>query len=199
MGDQRSPAITMVPRADAAGLSCCGEADACWADQVRVGPNGEIIATITDDRDDGPLKRMHEDIGNNISFHQTKSLKKTDNPSGHAIIFLGTSSIFALRSDPRPALCYVMNGRCATSCRHRGSPRCSSSTNSVFYHRRNRGRWHRPATPSPGPPVLRPSANGSRSTPAAGNATHRHSRVSAGHMRRDLQSQLDSYAPIFAQ
>ena len=77
MGDQRSPAITMVPRAHAAGLFCCGEADACWADQVRVGPNGEIIPTITDDRDDGPLKRMHEDIGNNISFHQTKSLKET--------------------------------------------------------------------------------------------------------------------------
>jgi hypothetical protein len=45
-------------------VSCCGEADAYWADQVRIGPNGEIIAAITDDREDGPLRRMHEDIGN---------------------------------------------------------------------------------------------------------------------------------------
>jgi hypothetical protein len=28
-------------------VSCCGEADAYWADQVRVGPDGEVIATIT--------------------------------------------------------------------------------------------------------------------------------------------------------
>ena len=34
-------------------VSCCGEADAYWADQVRVGPNGEIIAAITDDREAG--------------------------------------------------------------------------------------------------------------------------------------------------
>ena len=61
MEDQRSPAITMVPRAHAAGHNTTRfllrKADAYWADQVRVGPNGEIIATITDDRDDGPLKR----------------------------------------------------------------------------------------------------------------------------------------------
>jgi hypothetical protein len=91
-------------------VSCCGEADAYWADQVRVGPNGQIIATITDDRDDGPLKRMHEDIGNKYIVPPNKITKKDGNPTGHAIIFLGTSSIFGLRSEPRPVLCYVMNG-----------------------------------------------------------------------------------------
>ena len=88
----------------------CGEADAYWADQVRVGPNGEIIAAITDDREDGPLKRMHEDIGNKYIVPSNKITKKDGNPTGHAIIFLGTSSIFGLRSDPRPVLCYVMSG-----------------------------------------------------------------------------------------
>ena len=91
-------------------VSCCGEADAYWADQIRVGPDGEIIATITDDRDDGPLKRMHEDIGNKYIVPPNKITKKDGNPTGHAIIFLGTSSIFGLRSEPRPVLCYVMNG-----------------------------------------------------------------------------------------
>ena len=91
-------------------VSCCGEADAYWADQVRVGPNGEIIAAITDDREDGPLRRMHEDIGNKYIVPPNKIIKKDVNPTGHAIIFLGTSSIFGLRSEPRPVLCYVMNG-----------------------------------------------------------------------------------------
>jgi hypothetical protein len=91
-------------------VSCCGEADAYWADQVRVGPNGEIIAAITDDREDGPLRRMHEDIGNKYIVPPNKIIKKNVHPTGHAIIFLGTSSIFGLRSEPRPVLCYVMNG-----------------------------------------------------------------------------------------
>jgi hypothetical protein len=66
-------------------VSCCGEADAYWADQVRVGPNGEIIAAITDDREDGPLRRMHEDIGNKYIVPLNKIIKKDVNPTGHAI------------------------------------------------------------------------------------------------------------------
>jgi hypothetical protein len=80
------------------------------ASQLRVGPDGEIIATITDDRDDEPSKRMHENIGNEYIVPPNKITKKDGNPTGHAIIFLGTSSIFGLRSEARPVLCYVMNG-----------------------------------------------------------------------------------------
>jgi hypothetical protein len=53
---------------------------------------------------------MHEDIGNKYIVPPNKITKKDGNPTGHAIIFLGTSSIFGLRSEPRPVLCYVMNG-----------------------------------------------------------------------------------------
>ncbi len=47
------------------GQSCCGQADAYWADDVHVatGHNGEkyTIARITDTRDDGNLAgRQHE-------------------------------------------------------------------------------------------------------------------------------------------
>jgi len=48
--------------------SCCGEADAYWADDIHVatGHNGEkfIIARITDNRDDAQLgNRQHEEVG----------------------------------------------------------------------------------------------------------------------------------------
>jgi hypothetical protein len=48
--------------------SCCAEGDAYWADVVHVetdergGPQ-RVIAEITDERDDGPLGRVHENIG----------------------------------------------------------------------------------------------------------------------------------------
>jgi len=50
------------------GYSCCGEADAYWADDVHVatGHNGEkfIVARITDTRDDAQLAgRQHEEDG----------------------------------------------------------------------------------------------------------------------------------------
>jgi hypothetical protein len=50
------------------GRSCCGEADAYWADDVHVasGHNGEkfIIVRITDTRDDAELAgRQHEELG----------------------------------------------------------------------------------------------------------------------------------------
>ena len=39
-------------------VSCCGEADAYWADSFVV-EDGKTIAIITDTRDDAPLKRPH--------------------------------------------------------------------------------------------------------------------------------------------
>jgi hypothetical protein len=53
---------------------------------------------------------MHEDIGNKYIVPPNKIIKRDVKQTGHAIIFLGTSSILGLRSEPRPVLCYVMNG-----------------------------------------------------------------------------------------
>ena len=50
---------------DNPAVSCCGEADAYWADEIHV-RDGRVFATITDDRDDGPLRRPHVPIGTEI-------------------------------------------------------------------------------------------------------------------------------------
>src|SRR6267142_4979301 len=42
--------------------SCCGEADAYWADEIHV-RNGKTYARITDDRPDEPRHRPHIDVG----------------------------------------------------------------------------------------------------------------------------------------
>jgi len=58
----------MVPGPDAAGrssASCCGEADAYWADEIHV-RDGKTYATITDDRPDEARGRPHIDVGTEI-------------------------------------------------------------------------------------------------------------------------------------
>jgi len=71
-------------------VSCCGEADAYWADQTDTGPNGELIAIITDTRDDGPLKRAHVAVGTRIVIPPSKIRRHPiPNPTGHTLVFLG--------------------------------------------------------------------------------------------------------------
>ncbi len=41
---------------DVPSASCCGEADAYWADEIHV-RDGKTYATITDDREDAPRGR----------------------------------------------------------------------------------------------------------------------------------------------
>jgi len=93
--------------------SCCGEADAYWADEVHVEQDEtgrrRVIAIITDDRDDGPLKRIHEDIGTRYVVPPSKITRKDGNPTGHVVIFLGTNEWWH-NGRTRPVLCYVMNG-----------------------------------------------------------------------------------------
>ena len=51
----------MVPglmQPDVPNASCCGEADAYWADEVHV-KDGKTYAVITDDRPDEPRGRCH--------------------------------------------------------------------------------------------------------------------------------------------
>lgn len=85
---------------DNPNMSCCGQADAYWADQVEV-VNGQVIATITDTRPDEPLGRPHVPPGTRIVVPPHKYKWDRGNPTGHTIIFLSTA---------REVLCYVQNG-----------------------------------------------------------------------------------------
>jgi hypothetical protein len=75
-------------RPDYPNLSCCGEADAYWCDDVY-GHDGQMFCKITDDRPDQPLGRTHIDIGTEIEIPRNKLKWDKSNPTGHAIVFLG--------------------------------------------------------------------------------------------------------------
>jgi hypothetical protein len=83
-------------------MSCCGEADAYWADDVHF-RDGKTYVTITDDRDDGPLKRPHIANGTEIEVPNNKLKWDRGNPTSHGVIFLS----------PHPynfVYCYVQPG-----------------------------------------------------------------------------------------
>jgi hypothetical protein len=91
------------------GVSCCGEADGYWADEVHV-RGGKVFAVITDERDDGPLMRTHEDPGTEYEVPPNKIVgmeQRLGNPTGHTVIFLGT--IYSGDVRTRPVLCYVQD------------------------------------------------------------------------------------------
>lgn len=85
---------------DNPNVSCCGESDLYWADEVHV-RDGKTFATITDDRDDGPLGRPHVPVGTEIEIPDHKQKHDRGNPSGHALLFL---------SSTRQVYCYIQNG-----------------------------------------------------------------------------------------
>jgi len=72
---------------DAPNASCCGEADAYWADKVFV-KDGKTYAEITDDRPDAPLGRPHREVGTVFEIPNHKLKWDRGNPTGHAIIFV---------------------------------------------------------------------------------------------------------------
>lgn len=95
-----------------AGVSCCGESDAYWADEVHV-RDGKLFAVITDERPDGPLMRMHENVGTEYEVPPNKIVgleQRVGNPTGHTVIFLGVR-FWNLDNTkaPHPVLCYVQN------------------------------------------------------------------------------------------
>ncbi|MBB5045910.1 hypothetical protein HNR60_000645 [Rhodopseudomonas rhenobacensis] len=69
-------------------VSCCGEADAYWADSYEI-QDGQYVAIITDPRPDAPLRRPHLEIGTRILVPNHKLKWDGGNPTGHGIIFLG--------------------------------------------------------------------------------------------------------------
>ena len=72
---------------DNPSTSCCGEADAYWADSFEV-DGDKYVAIITDPRPDEPLKRKHVDIGTKIVVPNFKLKYDQSNPTGHGVIFL---------------------------------------------------------------------------------------------------------------
>lgn len=73
-------------------VSCCGEADAYWADEVFV-RNGKTYAVITDDRDDRPLLRPHVPVGTEVEIPNNKLKWDRGNPTGHNVLFMTTHGI----------------------------------------------------------------------------------------------------------
>ncbi len=85
---------------DVPTASCCGEADAYWADEVHV-KGGKTYAIITDDRPDEPRRRPHIDIGTEIEIPNNKLKWDKSNPTGHGIVFLSRAGY---------VFCYVQPG-----------------------------------------------------------------------------------------
>jgi hypothetical protein len=87
-------------------MSCCGEADAYYADKVYT-KNGKNIAVITDDRPDAPLGRPHVPMGTEIVIPDHKMKWDRGNPTGHNIIFLSNADA---TTGERNVYCFVDGG-----------------------------------------------------------------------------------------
>jgi hypothetical protein len=85
---------------DVPTASCCGEADAYWADEIHI-RDGKTYAIITDDRPDEPRGRPHVDIGTEVEVPNNKLKWDRSNPTGHGIIFLSRGGF---------VFCYVQPG-----------------------------------------------------------------------------------------
>lgn len=68
-------------------VSCCGEADAYWADDFEVQGN-EYLAIITDDRT--VPGRPHIAPGTKVVIPNYKLKYDAGNPTGHGIVFMNT-------------------------------------------------------------------------------------------------------------
>lgn len=85
---------------DSPTVSCCGEADAYWADSFEV-DGDKYVAIITDMRDDIPLRRPHVDAGTRFVIPNNKLKFDQSNPTGHGIVFLSRGGL---------VYCYVPPG-----------------------------------------------------------------------------------------
>jgi hypothetical protein len=81
-------------------ISCCGGADAYYADIFET-DGDRYVAVITDTRDDAPLGRHHVEPGTRIPVPTRKLKVDSGNPTGHGVIFLSSSDT---------VFCYVAPG-----------------------------------------------------------------------------------------
>lgn len=87
-------------------MSCCGFADAYYADKVYTDKYGKNIAVITDTRPDAPLGRPHVALGTEIVIPNHKYKWDKGNPTGHNVIFLTLPN----NDGERQVYCFVDNG-----------------------------------------------------------------------------------------
>ena len=87
-------------------VSCCGLADAYYADKVYTRADGKNVAVITDERPDEPLGRPHVPVGTEIVIPDHKMKWDRGNPTGHNIIFLSNPNA----QGGRDVYCFIDGG-----------------------------------------------------------------------------------------
>lgn len=97
--EQTDPAIREwfkgLKQPDNPNVSCCGEADAYWADSYELDKaTGGYIAIITDERDDVRLGRPHIAPGTRVPIPKHKIKWNQGNPTGHGILFIGLGGVY---------------------------------------------------------------------------------------------------------
>jgi hypothetical protein len=78
---------------DNPAISCCGEADAYWADNIIV-EGGKVLAVVTDERPDEPLGRPHIAPGTRFEIPPNKMKSNGGNPTGHNVLFVGPGGVY---------------------------------------------------------------------------------------------------------
>jgi hypothetical protein len=81
-------------------VSCCGEADAYYADSFEA-QGDQYVAIITDTREDAPLGRPHVPAGTKVMVPNGKLKYDRGNPTGHGVIFVNSTL---------DVLCYIVPG-----------------------------------------------------------------------------------------
>ncbi len=77
---------------DNPSASCCGEADAYYADDVDTDALGNMVAIITDTRPNGPRNRVPVPVGTRIVVPPSKLRRPAiPNPTDHTLIFLSAN------------------------------------------------------------------------------------------------------------
>lgn len=74
---------------DNPAVSCCGEADAYWCDEIHV-RDGVTYCNITDDRPNEQFRRTPVPVGTEIEIPDRKLKWDEGNPTGHSIVFLSS-------------------------------------------------------------------------------------------------------------
>lgn len=93
---------------DNPGMSCCGLADAYYADSFKASKDGNYIAIITDTREDQQFGRPHVPPGTEVIVPNNKLKYDQGNPTGHGVIFM---SRVPNDGDGQPSVyCYVVPG-----------------------------------------------------------------------------------------
>ncbi len=92
---------------DAPERSCCGEADAYYADSFEMTPDGRYLAIITDDRVNP--NRPYVPVGTKVEIPNHKIKFDQGNPTGHGIVFM---SVVNPGPDAQAGIvyCYVTPG-----------------------------------------------------------------------------------------